>query len=341
MPNHVLHTHTSKPYVEELHPITLDAIDKSDKTAIVLNIPSVGKQLYDAFRSLLGALQWLLMTRGDICCHVGYMQRNANKPLVEHLCLANSVLRHCKRVKTGLFYQQLKTPLNLVLIADSAYKCDDDDDECLALQGYIVALVGHDEKTYPGGTMNVLEFLMRKHKHITRSTYAAELRNAVEAASDTIEISMFLQELSHGPMPARKLVEIKENGNLQFPIHLCVDNRSVFDSISGSDVTCTDKSMILHARAFREMCDMGIVSALLWIDTRDMLADVLTKGSVDKQAILKAFNTGIWQLAQLAAVKKWSSNKLALQAANARPPTATVAAPSHAMFSSSPLSRYQ
>ena len=36
----------------------------------------------------------------------------------------------------------------------------------------------------------------------------------------------------------------------------------------------------------REMLDNGVVSALVWLDTRDMLSDGLTKGAVSRDALM-------------------------------------------------------
>ena len=168
----------------------------------------------------------------------------------------------------------------------------------------------HDQHRNPGGQLNVLEVLGRKQKLVTRSTYAAELRNAVESTSDVLEIALYLHELKNGNLTANELLVVKESGKLSYPITLCIDNRSVFDSVTGSDVTCTDKSMVMHARALREFLDNRIIEYIMWIDTRDMLADALTKGKIDKQMLNTALNQGLWELGQLSAVKSWQPKRL-------------------------------
>eukprot|EP00975_Prorocentrum_lima_P068843 12922888-Prorocentrum_lima.AAC.1 len=54
------------------------------------------------YRSLLGALAWLLMSRADIAPSVGFMQRQAHKPKNNHLMFINRVFiiaTHMKKLK--------------------------------------------------------------------------------------------------------------------------------------------------------------------------------------------------------------------------------------------------
>ena len=54
-------------------------------------------------------------------------------------------MRYSRRVHTGIVYKALKLPLRLVAVADSAYKATEALDECLALKGYLLMLVGSQE----------------------------------------------------------------------------------------------------------------------------------------------------------------------------------------------------
>lgn len=46
-----------------------------------------------------------------------------------------------------------------------------------------------------------------------------------------------------------------------------------------------EKSLLAHVQYLRELLDNGVLEALWWLDTRDMLADGLTKGAVDRTAL--------------------------------------------------------
>ena len=45
----------------------------------------------------------------------------------------------------------------------------------------------------------------------------------------------------------------------------------------------TEKSMLTHVQYLRELLDTKVLASLSWCDTRDMLADGLTKGKVDRK----------------------------------------------------------
>ena len=55
------------------------------------------------------------------------------------------------------------------------------------------------------------------------------------------------------------------------------------------------KSLLSHIQYIRDLLDTKVLEALVWIDTRDMVADGLTKGSVDRDALHKCM-AGIWLL---------------------------------------------
>ena len=46
-----------------------------------------------------------------------------------------------------------------------------------------------------------------------------------------------------------------------------------------------EKSLLCHIQYMRELLDKHIIRYLLWVDTRDMAADGLTKGAVARDAL--------------------------------------------------------
>ena len=69
---------------------------------------------------------------------------------------------------------------------------------------------------------------------------------------------------------------------------LCVDARVVFDTVSASDICdLAESSLKLHLISVRDRMVQGIIRFLYWVDTRDMLADGLTRGGIDR-ALLDA-----------------------------------------------------
>ena len=65
-----------------------------------------------------------------------------------------------------------------------------------------------------------------------------------------------------------------------------MDARAVYDAVAATD-TCepAESSLKLHLISVRDRMEQGIIRNLYWVDTRDMLADGLTKGGIDRQLL--------------------------------------------------------
>ena len=65
-----------------------------------------------------------------------------------------------------------------------------------------------------------------------------------------------------------------------------IDAMSVYAAITATYIKHpAEKGLLSHVQFVREMLDAGVLKALSWIDTRDMSADGLTKGAVDRAAL--------------------------------------------------------
>ena len=69
-------------------------------------------------------------------------------------------------------------------------------------------------------------------------------------------------------------------------IELAIDAMSVYSATTAVNIKIpSEKSLLGHLQYLREKLDKRIFQALLWVDTRDMYADGMIKGSVDRSAI--------------------------------------------------------
>ena len=143
-------------------------------------------------------------------------------------------------------------------------------------------------------SLHILEIIGSKHKLITRSTFAAELRNAIDAVDTGLKINGAIHEQHIGVVSPSEMANLKENGGFVTPVMSFLDAKSVCDAIESDNDSSAVKSMIFHFKAFRHMFMTGQLTSSTWLDTRDMLADGLTKGKIDRHALMKALNTGKW-----------------------------------------------
>ena len=135
--------------------------------------------------------------------------------------------------------------------------------------------------------MHLLEWLVRRLRRVVRSTFAAELNALIDSIETLILLQLVFHQIYCGTHEtAEDLMAKLEAGRLYPPIDLLVDAKSVSDAISATDV-CTpqESSLKLHLIAVRDRLSRGLLRSLSWSDTRDMVADALTKGGIDRTMI--------------------------------------------------------
>ena len=72
---------------------------------------------------------------------------------------------------------------------------------------------------------------------------------------------------------------------------MCVDAQAVYDAISASDAcVLAECSLKLYLVSVRDRMSHGLVRRPHWVDTRDMLADGLAKGGIDRFLLLAVSN---------------------------------------------------
>ena len=104
-----------------------------------------------------------------------------------------------------------------------------------------------------------------------------------------------IHEINHGPSTAEEARRRTMHGGFS-PIGLYVDAKSVYAAISATFVkTPAEKSLLTHVQFLREALERGMISVLLWVDTRDMISDGLTKGTVGRE-LLQLCMDGIMNL---------------------------------------------
>ena len=144
----------------------------------------------------------------------------------------------------------------------------------------------------------MIEFVCRRQRRVVRSTYSAELNGLIDSIETAILVQILFHQIWHGcDQSVAMMAQLQEEGKLEPAIKGAVDAKAVFDSIRASDV-CepAESSLKLHLLAVRDKLLQGILRQPFWVDTRDMLADGLTKGSVNRSALQLAQEDGRFKL---------------------------------------------
>ena len=120
-------------------------------------------------------------------------------------------------------------------------------------------------------------------------------------------LSQLLHELRVGVSTQAQARNLRELGGWSVPLTLSVDAMSVFAAVTASFVKePAEKSLWAHVKYLRELLDNQVLSYLVWLDTRDMISDGLTKGVIDR-ASLHEVMSGSMQVRYVA--KAWRSTR--------------------------------
>ena len=207
---------------------------------------------------------------------------------------------------------------HLRCVGDAAFKREGDTGHCL--RGALYLRGSGCEKEDFSGThkvVHVLDWACRRQRHVTRSTFAAELLSAGDTVDQGVVISQMIHEIENGYLSPTESRKLREEGGFA-PLALYLDAMSVFAAITATFIKIpAEKSLLSHVQYVRELLDRKVLKYLFWIDTRDMYADGLTKGSVQRAA-LHFIMEGIMGLAR--EYRQWASKAMIV---DGRPTTET------------------
>ncbi|CAK0852886.1 unnamed protein product, partial [Prorocentrum cordatum] len=288
-------------YVQQLRPLQEDQYVMENEDG------QVSVESHAAYMSLLGGIAWMTQTMAPIAVYVSYLQRQAKKPAVGDIRKINRLLKwiivNVKQL--GVRFIELDaTRVRLAVVSDSAFHAMEF--EGLAIRGCVIMLLeAGDEVLQTGSTYRIvmLDWYSRKQNNVVRSTYAAELMALLDALGTGTLMNVAMTEISEGVCTANQMRVRQEAGDLVLKMIAAIDAKAVFDAISADTIkVTTDKRMFVPTLAVREQIDRLQLAQLSWIDTLDMLADGLTKGELDRTALVKLGFSSEWHLSGLQPV---------------------------------------
>jgi hypothetical protein len=257
------------------------------------------------YLSLLGGVAWLNQTRLDVCIFTQALQRAAAKPQVQHLIRLNAVCKWVRRKEAWLNFRAIKGPVRILVIADAAFRREDVTG--LAMRGHVICLAGpafdansvalQGDAAIETVGVQVLDWSAKRQKRVVRSTFAAELNSLADATEQGKLIALAITELTDprlGPVPLAKALE---DGTLAIGIDLFTDCRSIYDALKTDELRIpTEAGLYPLLLILKHLLKVGVVKRLYWIDTADMLADGLNKGSIARAALLQVPSSSQWIL---------------------------------------------
>jgi hypothetical protein len=215
----------------------------------------------------------------------------------------NAVVKWVKRKPAWLNFKAIPQPARLLVIADAAFRREDTTG--LAMRGYLLCLAGPavdaNNLTFTGDAapestqVQILEWASRRQKRVVRSTFAAELNSMADAIEGGKLLNLALTEISFPRWSMTQLATALEQGKLLLRLDVFTDCRSIFDAMLPEELRLpTESGLFALLLIVRELMTCGLIDRMYWIDTRDMLADGLNKGSVARTQLLAVAREGAW-----------------------------------------------
>ena len=211
------------------------------------------------YRKFTGKVSWLAENcRPDLCYYALEMSKRNAKATLGDLRKINRIVKKIQGRSSKVFFRSVGTPLDLVVfgIGDASYKSDD-----RAIGGEIVLLGnGYSDRAVP------IYWKSKIIRQICHSAKDAETRNLIKLVDTSRFMTDQLEELLFGK---------KKN---IIPIKLFTDSIPTLESIASTKQV----EQRLLRNCYTELKDRledGDISAFSWLDTDDMVTDLLTKDS--------------------------------------------------------------
>lgn len=137
----------------------------------------------------------------------------------------------------------------------------------------------------------VLETISSSIRRVCRSTLAAEANAFLTGYEAANYLASLLREVMHPAVSLRTL----ETEFAKKEVFAFTDAKSLESTINKDAGQPSDKRVrILVAQVKEMMREVG--NHVIWVDTSQMLADVLTKIGCERELLLQALEQGTWQL---------------------------------------------
>eukprot|EP00971_Amphidinium_carterae_P182427 3620375-Amphidinium_carterae.1 len=239
------------------------------------------------YLSSLMTVAYLTVSRPDIAVYVAALQRTSHKRKVTEVRKLNAIIRWVKANPCQLVFKVPPTPMcSLLVMSDAGFAAEHDSGR--SHRGAVVLLAPKTEFSVPFEcTVHLLDWASSAQRRVTRSTYASELYAAVDAYDSSLLLRQCLLEVRTGNISASHArLEAEASVPRLLPLVLCIDAKSVFQSVASRVPRIpAEKNLVVQIQWLKEELELFRLSDLLWLDTRSMSADGLTKGSISRDAL--------------------------------------------------------
>ena len=274
-------THSQKQFIDAMKFQSLGKANMKDKSRLL------NEKEITIFRSILGGLQWVTLSRADHCAECSRLQTKRNSPTVEDLKDAHALLRRCKDTASEAvltFRKQDDSPKRILVFPDASLNSIRKKDkvgkiveERRTQAGWLILLTS-DTETLDSNNVHVLNWASRKVTRVSKSTLASEAVARVGAVEDAVRCAGWMEEIYGPAATTADLIYKQETGKFMFPVDIATDAKALHEVIiSPMEPKPSDPGCLLWLKYLREMHQRKMMRRAIWTSTVDMLGDGLTK----------------------------------------------------------------
>ena len=251
-------------------------------------------ELTTAFRSLVSGIAWVGVTHAGAAAGASLYQGCLPKPTYEQLRHLNNFLAQLQASYEPLVFRHGLRAKRIITISDSSLG----NVSKYSQSGYFILLCAGDDSLILCGHCNCLSFRSAKSKRVASSTLHSECLGLVAGAEDATHLQTWLYELDHPTASTFDIINAPPEDLV--PIIGITDCKDLLDVLTKPAVTAlTNRSMTLYVAALRELKDTKRVEQWCWCDTRDNVANALTKlnsdGTLPLEPFVHMLKHGAWE----------------------------------------------
>jgi len=215
-------------------------------------------------RRVVGELLWVsLMTRPDLSFDINYLSTNITNATIKDLKDAQRLVNKAKLDPISLNFTRLgnKDNLRIKLYTDASF--NNQENKVRSTAGRVLLLESKDSQK-----ANLFSWKTKKISRVCRSVKGAETRSLEDGLDEAIHFARMTREIYDD------VVNLKDPKQIE--VEALTDNQGLWENLNNTR-QCDEKMLRNSIALIKEMIDKHEVSSVDWVETHNMLADILTK----------------------------------------------------------------
>ena len=212
-----------------------------------------------------------LMTRPDLSFEVNQLSTNISNATIRDHKDARRLVEKAKLDPIALNFTEIGElqDLKLKLYCDASFNNQEQKDRStegrvlMLEEGRVLML-----ESKVSSKANIFSWKTKKISRICRSVKAAETRSLEDGLDEAIHYARMVKEIYNGVINLKKPEQIE--------VEAMTDNKGLWENLYNTR-QCEEKMLRNSIALIKEFIDRSEVKSVKWVETSEMLADVLTK----------------------------------------------------------------